>query len=70
MSNPKFVRNEVTYITNEIDYDKLAEAIVRANQKINDTTIEEKTEPKVKISFEKKLLLFIKSVWLIIIGKK
>lgn len=30
MSNPKFVRNEVTYITNEIDYDKLAEAMVKA----------------------------------------
>ena len=45
MSNPKFVRNEVTYITNEIDYDKLAEAIVKANQSHNnnDDNAEKKT---------------------------
>ena len=34
MSNPKFVRNEVTYITNEIDYDKLAKAIVEASNQL------------------------------------
>lgn len=42
MSNPKFVRNEVTYITNEIDYDKLAKAMVKALNN-NDENTPQKT---------------------------
>ena len=57
MSNPKFVRNEVTYISNEIDYDKLAEAIVKANKRNDDIIEASKTKSKQS---------FWKSVWLII----
>ncbi len=49
MSNPKFVRNEVTYITNEIDYDKLAEAIVKAQrQEVIESNYEKIEEYKKK----------------------
>ncbi len=57
MSNPKFVRNEVTYITNEIDYDKLAEAIVKAqHQEVVLTNDENTDDNKNKKTYTSKML--------------
>lgn len=70
MSNPKFVRNEVTYITNEIDYDKLAEAIVKAQRQETSTQNGEKTDDKVnddkgtkKDAQDDKKICLVKAIW-------
>lgn len=52
----------ITIVHNEFDYDKLAEAIVKANGEIQKTK-ENKAKPAEKLSFWK-------SVWYIIINKK
>lgn len=57
-------RRNITIINNEIDYDKLAEAIVKAQRKAEEP-IEEK-DANVKISPK----LFLKSVWYVIRNKK
>lgn len=57
-------RRNITIINNEIDYDKLAEAIVKAQRKAEEP-IEEKVT-NVKISPK----LFLKNIWYIIINKK
>lgn len=57
-------RRNITIINNEIDYDKLAEAIVNAQRKAEEP-IEEKVT-NVKISPK----LFLNSVWYVIRNKK
>ena len=57
-------RRNITIINNKIDYDKLAEAIVNAQRKVEEP-IEEKVT-NVKISPK----LFLKNIWYIIINKK
>lgn len=52
------VINNIKELNLEIDYDKLAEAIVKAQKKAEETTVEEKT-PKKKVKFFKTIFAII-----------